>query len=123
MRLPSHECPPIADLGRIRPMATFVVRSPDDIAFVSKQAALEDVAVPIRKYLNRLPGDLRDELLNSNNLDSPQLTERLDEFHRQASKPAQPDREWMASADRDGFNRSQAERDQDFASPDSWNMA
>ncbi len=122
MRLPSHECPSIADLGHIQPMATFVVRSPDEIAFVSKQVALEEVAVPIRKYLNHLPGDLRDELLNSNDLDRPQLTQRLDEFQRLDSVAVQPDREWMASADQEGLNKSQVERDRDFASLDSWNM-
>ena len=103
-------------LDQIKPIATYLVRSPGSYSFVSRQAALEKVAQVFRKYLNQLPAELTHSLLHDRdqNISYEQTVAKLKAYHAEADKHREPDRQWLASADR------KAEKI-DFDAPDPWN--
>lgn len=106
---------------QIRPVATMVVRSPEEWPFVSKQSALEELAEVYRKYLNTLPPDLKEQLLDKNQ-DIDVLAKRLEELDQaNTEQPVVPDMAWLA-ASLIGQQSSKEAREQRFSAVDEWNL-
>ena len=81
MRLDPADFPGPPEPPEIRGVAGFVTRSPEGPpVFMAHQSAMDDMSVPLKKYLHSLPSDLRDALLDASDQDHDDIGRRLAEI-------------------------------------------